>query len=316
MLDLPSVSSKSIQPCSGSLPILTDPTGAFQRNYNTAPFMFPHGLAGHGLFELPSLLALAQRMPDHRDTYWSNGKPAVTDRWEKGRDGKLSLEDTITGIAENDSLVILKHTEQDPVYAPLLRQFLEAVVQFSGDVMRRDVVVGEVLILISSPNRLTPYHIDAETNFLVQVTGSKTLYVFDHADRALVTHGERERYFAGDFNGAAYREAKQQDATCYDLRAGSGVHIPVFAPHWVQNHDNVSVALSVNYELRSVARMADIYAVNRTIRRFGLQPAGPGATGWRDGVKLASAQGIKAMQRLRNRVPSRPPGWSPATAAR
>jgi hypothetical protein len=292
-------------------PILADPGGRFGRHYNTTPFMFPHGLSGHALFELPSLLALALRTPDHRDTYWSNGKVSVTDRWERSTDGRLSLNDTITGIADNNSLVILKHTEQDAVYGPLLQGFLEKAVQFSGDVMRRDIIVGEVLILISSPNRLTPYHVDAETNFLVQVTGNKTLCVFDQTDRALVPHAERERYFAGDFNGAAYREEKQKDATKYDLRAGFGVHIPVFAPHWVQNHDNISVALSVNYELRSVARMGRIYQVNRYLRRAGLDPVPPGQSAWRDRLKLAAAKGLERAGRLPREAPATS-GWTPA----
>lgn len=232
----------------------------------------------------------------------------LTDRWERNSDGRLSLEDTITHIESNNSLVILKHTEQDPGYRALLGGVLGQVVQFAGDALRRDVIVGEVLILISSPNRVTPYHMDAETNFLLQVTGDKTLHVFDHADRDLVTHEERERYFAGDFNGAAYRDGKQEAARRYELRAGHGVHIPVFAPHWVQNHDNVSVALSVNYELRSVARAGRISRVNRHLRRAGLRPAAPGASTWRDAVKLTAASGLDV---LRRRTPAAAPGWTP-----
>ena len=47
--------------------LLTDPDGQFSRNYNRTPFQFPHGLKGLPLFELPSLVELAKRMPDHRD---------------------------------------------------------------------------------------------------------------------------------------------------------------------------------------------------------------------------------------------------------
>src|SRR5579864_1523151 len=100
--------------------LLADPEGSLQRNYNRRTFMFPHGLAGHPLFELDSLIGLARRMPDHRDTYWSNGKVAVTHGWDAGTTGRRSLEDTIANIATNDSIVILKHTEQDPVHGPVL----------------------------------------------------------------------------------------------------------------------------------------------------------------------------------------------------
>jgi len=68
---------------------------------------------------------------------------------------KRPLDETIVNIEHNDSLVILKHTEQDPVYGPLLQQILRRVIDLSGTQMRCDVKVGEVLILISSPNRVT-----------------------------------------------------------------------------------------------------------------------------------------------------------------
>lgn len=260
--------------------------------------MFPHGLSGNPLFELPSLLALAKRMPDHRDTYWSNGRVDVTDTWARTPDGRLTLEDTIKGIHHNNSLVILKHTEQDKVFGPALQRFLELVVEFCGDAMRGDVIVGEVLILISSPNRITPFHVDAETNFLVQIIGDKTVCLFDQKDPDVITHDEKERFFRGDFNSAVYSEMRQAKATTYDLRAGYGIHIPVFAPHWVRNHGNISVALSVNYELHSVAKMADVYQANRYLRTLGLAPATPGSSTLRDNVKSAAIRGMRATKRL------------------
>ena len=253
-------------------PLITADAG-FARNYNASSFMFAHGLSGHPLFEMPQLRALAQRLADHPETYWANGRAEMQDRWEKGRDGRLSLDETMATIEHNNSLVILKHTEQDVVYAPVLQRFLGRVVELAGDVMRRDIIVGEVLILVSSPNRLTPYHMDAETNFLVQITGDKTIRVFDQTDRTLVTHPEREGYFAGDHNSAVFRPERAEAGTLYSLRAGHAVHIPVFAPHWVQNGNNVSVSLSVNYELRSVKDMAEIYYMNSYLRRLGLSLA-------------------------------------------
>ena len=293
--------------------LLPESAGKFASNYNQRPFLFPHGLTGHELFELPALLALARRMPDHRDTYWSNGKPLVDDRWERNSEGRLSLEDSITGIATNNSMVILKHAEQDRVYAPLLRAFLSRVVNLAGDVMRQDIVVGEVLILLSSPDRLTPYHMDAEVNYLVQVTGNKTVRVYDQTDRSLVSHEERERYFGGDYNSAAYRDGRRDEAAVFELQAGYGVHIPVFAPHWVQTHSNVSVALSVNYELRSVKRLERIYHTNRLLRRAKLSPRAPGQSRWGDAAKVLASRAATGLAQLRRRGEPAAPGWTPGS---
>jgi hypothetical protein len=288
-------------------PALTDPQGLFRRNYNRKTFSFPHGLSSNPLFDLDSLIELSKRMPDHRDTYWSNGKVAVGNGWEAGTGAKMSLQDTIAHIADNDSIVILKHTEQDPVYAPVLQDFLGRVIDLCGEQMRTDVIVGETLILISSPNRVTPYHMDGETNFLIQVRGDKWFYVFDQEDRTLVTHEERERYFSGDISSAVYRKERQKDATAYDLKAGYGVHVPVGAPHWVQNRDNVSVAISVTYELRSVERLTKIHRFNKRLRRLGLNPTPPGFSPLGDRLKLAAADALSGLRSISSTYASSPP---------
>jgi hypothetical protein len=295
-------------------PNLVDPEGVFARNYNRKTFCFPHGLSTNPLFDLDSLIELSKRMPDHRDTYWSNGKVAVGNGWEAGTGGRMSLQDTITHIAENDSIVILKHTEQDPVYGPVLQDFLGRVVNLAGEQMRSDVTVGEALILISSPNRVTPYHMDGETNFLIQVRGDKWFYVFDHEDRTLVSDEDRERYFSGDISAVAYRKERQKDAVAYDLKAGYGVHVPLCAPHWVQNRDNVSVAISITYELRSVERLIRIHRVNQRVRKFGLTPTPPGVSSLSDQLKLGVAHIFSGLRSLRGQkvVAPRPYDvWTP-----
>jgi hypothetical protein len=294
--------------CQG--PLLQDPDGQFARCYNRSSFMFEHGFKGNPIFELPQLVELSRRLPEHPHfAYWSNGPVGVRDRWEKGQRARANLQETIGEIADNNSLVILKHVEQDPVYAPLFQKFLSQIVEFSGPQMRDDVEVGEVLILISSPNRVTSYHIDAETNYLVQVTGDKTAHVFPHDDSGMMTDVELERFHAGDFNGAVYKETSQAGAATFDLKAGCGIHIPTHAPHWVQNGDNVSVALSVNFELKSVADLAMVYRFNRWVRHAGGRPASPGVHPARDKAKRLIA---RTTVMLKNIVrPAEPgPAWT------
>lgn len=287
-------------PPSGLAPV-SDPDGLFARHYNRKNFMFAHRLAGHPLFELPSLVELSRRMPDHSDTYWSNGNVAIGHSWEAGTSGRLSLQETIANIEHNDSIVIMKHTEQDPIFAPVLQEVLSGMIELSGERMRSDVTIGEVLILVSSPGRITPYHMDAEVNFLLQVSGDKSFYIFDHTDRSLVTDRELENFYAVSNASAVYRPERQQEAAAYELRAGYGVHLPVTAPHWVQNKNNVSVALSVNYELRSVGRLLELHRVNRRLRRMGLEPTPPGRSPWRDQVKLKLAAGLGAVRSVAKR---------------
>ena len=309
------MNAQSIEPLACGPVTVADPDGEFLRNYNRANFMFRHELAGHPLFELPSLVELARRMPDRTEHYWSNGPVRVANDWSAGTAERQSLEDTIAGIETNNSIVILKHTEQDPVYASVLQNVLATIIDLSGERMRADVTIGEVLILVSSPGRITPYHMDSEVNFLLQITGDKWFHIFDHTDRSLVTEEELEAFFAVSKNNAVYRLERQDDCNRYDLRAGAGVHLPVTAPHWVQNRDNVSVALSVNYELRSTDRLQKVHRFNRRLRKLGLKPTAPTHSRWRDGAKLAAEDCVAALRRVAGR---REPAssyavWSPSS---
>ena len=271
----------------------------FTDRYNRASFLFRHELDRQPLFTLPSLLELARRHPpDSRHAYWSNGPVAVGYRWDAKVAPRLWLEDTVEHIADDDSLAMLKHVETDAVFGPVIREICATVIELAGARMRGDVLEGRGTILIASPGRLTSYHIDSDTNYLFQIAGDKSLSVFDQLDRSLTTHEELERYYDGDPNGAVFKENRQPEARVYELSPGWGVHIPSMAAHWAANHAQPSVALSINFDLRSVTRLGRIYHFNCKLRRHGFKPRPPGSSALRDVLKLAALRGLGAAQRL------------------
>jgi hypothetical protein len=285
----------------------TAPTGAalvadngeFSRKFNRSDFIFEHGLANHPMFELSALAKLANRIPKFQNfVYWQNGRVKVDDKWSANPAPRLSLEQTIEGIAGNDSLVVLKHAEQDPVYGPVLQEILQRIYSFTSPDAQRDIVLGESLIFLNSPNRKTAYHLDLESNFLLQVAGVKLVHVFDCADRSLTPHLELENHCGGDDNGAIYKPARQNDAHFHHLTPGHGVHFPSMAPHWVQNADELSISININYDLVSVHhRLKRVYRVNRMMRRLGIKPTDPGKSRVRDALKQRLSTGMGAMRK-------------------
>jgi hypothetical protein len=294
---------------------LLPPNGDFASKFNRSDFLFDHGLAHHPLFELPALVGLANRIPKYKDfVYWQNGRVKVNDKWEANPGPRLSLNETIEGIAQNDSLVILKHAEQDPIYGPLLQEILQRIFSFTPPAAQNDIVLGESLIFINSPRRTTAYHLDLESNFLLQIAGEKFVHVHDCADRSVTPHEELENHCGGNYNGAIFKPARQGDAHNYRLTAGHGVHFPSTAPHWVENGEEVSVSININFDLVSVhRRLKRIYSLNRVIRRLGIEPAPPGVSPWRDAVKERASDGVALLvQTLRGRA-KRPPDEAPAS---
>lgn len=286
------------------------PTGAallpenpeFASKFNRTDFQFDHGLAFDPLFEPAALGELARRIPKIRDfVYWQNGRVDIGAKWNDNPAPRLTLDETIAGIEHNNSLVILKHAEQDPIYGPVLQEILQRIFSFLAPAAQADIVLGESLIFLNSPRRKTAYHLDLESNFLLQIRGVKLVHVFDCNDRAVTSHQELENHCSGDQNGAIYKPHSEAAAHNYRLTPGHGVHFPSTAPHWVQNSDDVSVSININYDLRSVHhRLKKIYQVNRVMRRLGLEPAAPGTSAVRDMLKRQLGAGLEVFRKWRH----------------
>lgn len=284
-------------------------------DFQRRSFSFPHALAGHPLFDFRSLLQLAQRIPKLPGfVYWQNGTVEIGGNWSDRPAKRLSIEETLEGIEENDSLIVLKHAEQDPVYGPLLSEILATTYEYAPPAVRKDIVLGESLIFINSPKRKTVYHFDLEPSLLLQIRGEKFVSVFDQTDGNIVSHDMLEEYCNGNQDAAVYRPETQADAAHYHLTPGLGVHFPSTAPHWVQNGAQVSVSVNINFDLRSThQRLRPVYKVNRYLRRLGLRPTPPGRSAALDGIKAALANTIRhaAAPLHPNRVARRYPNWRP-----
>ena len=278
--------------------ILSDPDGSFPRNSNRSAFLFRHGLSDHPLLQLPSLIALAERLDKHNGCYWSNGSVDITDRWEKGTEHRQSLRTTLENIERNDSLVILKFVVHDEIAGAFFRDILSTLVRLAGPRMADDIRVGRATILIASPHRLTSYHIDADLNYLVQVAGDKTFAAYDQEDRTLITDEELEGFFNGDESAAVFKPDRQTEATLYNLGAGLGVHVPCMAPHWARNGPDVSIAVSCNFDLASTERLGLIYKTNHRLRSLGIKPKSPRDQSWTNSAKALGARTVFATRDL------------------
>ena len=263
----------------------------FPNEFNHDSFVFDHDLHQHPLYDLDSLIGLARRLGPH-SAYWSTRPADIADGWEGVQAREKSLEDAVAGIEHANSLVILKDIERDAVFGPVFGKVVADMAARVGPKLQADLVHGRATLLISSPRRVTGYHIDAEANFLLQLRGDKTVYVLDGSDRAAVPEQELEGFYSGDLNAARFKEEHQHKARAIDFRPGLGVHVPVEWPHWVKNGNSVSVSISINYDLRSNAQRARVFRANHRLRRLGLTPSAPGISTWRDTGKIAFVKGL------------------------
>lgn len=284
----------------------------FREKFNRLSFGFQHQLSVDPLFDLPSLVSLCRRHEGKPGfLYCSIGRADISDGWKKGVTTQ-AISDALQTIDRCDGLVMIKHVEQDEVFGPRIRQLLSDIAELVGPSLKDDMLVGRGSILIASPGRVTAYHIDSDTNFLFQIHGEKTFSVFDSADPTLVTAVELEDFHAGNSDAAVFKADRQEDATVHDFLPGCALHIPSHAPHWARNGSQVSVALSLNYDLRSIETLGRIYVFNRRIRRFGLNPTSPGISPLKDSLKLQAAWIASLLRGTGKRsLTELPLGWRP-----
>lgn len=242
----------------------------FRTSFGRTPFAVRHSLADSALFQLPRLLELSRRLPKSSVEYNAGDVPRTLDPSETPRTG-LSVEETLESIETCRSWMVLKNVERDPAYAELLSACL-------GEIGRLSHAVGagmsdkESFIFISSPGSVTPFHMDPEENFLLQVRGHKTIHVFDPLDRSILSDTQIERFFTGNDRNLVFRDEYQGKARVFPLGPGQGVHVPVTSPHWVQNGEEVSISFSITFQTKSSRRWTHAHRMNADLRRWGLAP--------------------------------------------
>ena len=85
--------------------------------------------------------------------------------------------------------MVLKRVENSPEYRKLLEDALMSVARARGFKSLRDAGFEQIegFLFVSSPNSTTPFHLDSEDNFFVQIHGEKFFRIYDNRTAASPT---------------------------------------------------------------------------------------------------------------------------------
>ncbi|HJQ69209.1 MAG TPA: cupin-like domain-containing protein [Blastocatellia bacterium] len=277
---------------------------SFLSKFNREPFTIGHRLADNPLFALPRLIELARRLPAEHVSYNSGDVPVTTGLY-KGPQTGLSIEETIRQIEQCRSWMVLKFVEDDPEYRRLLDGCLDEVKPLSERVapgMRQ----RQGFIFISSASSVTPYHMDPEYNFLLQVRGRKKVTIWNPADRSILSERELEDYYSGCGFQITFKEEYLRKAATFELTPGRGLHFPVTAPHFVENRDEVSISFSITFQTPASERRRLLYGANARLRGLGIKPSPVGQSLLRDSTKRAAFSAYRVAKHLLTGARSRP----------
>ena len=265
---------------------------AFRDALGRSAFSFAHHLAYHPLFDLDRLERLAEKVMHGPHV----GKSILLDAHDAEARTKFStmrtqdLEgDTITKFEGAGSWLKLSSVDKsDKDYAELLQAILRDIEALSGFPLHREIAWSGMTIVVSSPGITTPYHIDHEYNFLLQIRGEKNVNLLDGADREILSEKEIEGFYVNDFDAPSFRDDSRVNSRRFHLAPGIAVHQPPLAPHWVENCDNLSVSASIMFCTRALNARAKIFQANHFLRSLGFAPLQPGRSHLGDRLKTLS----------------------------
>lgn len=275
-----------------------------------------HGYHHHPLMRIDSLAALAHRLLPLQKCRFAV-KPMVvgsvfehTHRLPK----EATLDSVFDRIEDSGSWIALYNVEVDPLY----RVFLEEVIATARPMIEpTQAGVRDVggFIFISAPPSVTPFHIDRENNFWLQISGRKSMYVWDRTDRVAVDERAVEDFIVhGVLDRVVYRDELLTRTHRFEVGPGDGVYFPSTSPHmttttadWVRPGDALSISIGVVFYTETTRRASGVYQCNLAMRRMGLKTRPPGASRMRDAIKAPIGRAIVRTRQVFNKYPA-PPG--------
>ncbi|MBV1918775.1 MAG: cupin-like domain-containing protein [Sphingomonadaceae bacterium] len=184
------------------------------------------------------------------------------------------IGDRIRNIGETGCWAGLRHVEQDPAYKQLLWDLIEDVKPHiekkTGEIM--DV---EGFIFMTSPGGVTPYHFDPEHNILLQIRGNKVMTLFPAGDSVFAADEMHETYHTGGRPELPWSEDMAAGGADWSINEGEALYVPVMAPHFVRNSDEISISISVTWRSEWSHAEADARALNKLLRKAGMNPESP-----------------------------------------
>jgi hypothetical protein len=268
-----------------------------------------HALSDHPLLQLDALVELGKRQQERNLVRTHSADATAGTSFgdaPKLHPNQQSAATTLADIANSRAWMSLLNVQADPTYRAFIDEILEEV-RPVVDPRDPGMCYRAGWIFVSSPNTITPFHMDHEHNFIMQIRGTKRLYTWEPTDRVVVSERGQELFHDTHSRElVTWSEAWRARAKIFDLKPGMGGYMPSTSPHMVENGPEPSITISFTYYTDSTRRRELLYRGNAKLRRLGIEPTPVGVSTGRDRVKVAVLAGYASAKNLVRRATGRP----------
>ena len=264
-----------------------------------------HALSEHPLLQIGALVDLGKRQQERNLVRTHSADATAGTSFADAPNLHPNAKDAVATLAEIEKAkawMSLLNVQADPIYRRLIDEVLDEVRPI---VERRDpgMCYRAGWIFVSSPGAVTPFHMDHEHNFILQIRGKKRLYTWDPFDREVVSERAQELFHDQHSRElVTWSEAWRARARVFDLEPGLGGYMPSTTPHMVENGDGPSITISFTYYTEATRQRELLYRANARLRRLGLDPRPVGASPGRDRVKHAILAGYTSARNVVRRA--------------
>ena len=192
-----------------------------------------HTFDAHPLMQLPELARLANALASTGQCRFMEpgGTQAAPFTHESRHPDGREIDEVFDRIEEPGSWIALYNVQTHPIY----KAFLDEVAVGFRPLAEREqgrILKMDGFIFISAPPSVTPFHIDRENNFWLQIRGRKILNVWDRTDREVVRAADVDRFIVdGSLKNVRMKDGFLERSHEFDVGPGDGVYFPSTSPH-------------------------------------------------------------------------------------
>jgi hypothetical protein len=232
-----------------------------------------HRLTDHALLQPAQLVELGKRLENAGQVRTHSGEATAGTPFNHAprlHPNRRPAAETLQQIHQANAWMSLLNVQCDPLYRTLVDEVLDEL-KPRLDAVDPGMCYRGGWIFVTSPNAVTPFHFDKEHNFIVQVHGRKTLYVWDHRDLVAASEEARDRFHAHhERDLLVWRDDLRARARVFHLEPGQGVYMPSTSPHMVENGNGASITMSFTYYTAATRRISALHRTRHRLRALGL----------------------------------------------